>query len=127
MKKSQFVLLIIITFFIGLAGCSKHNTDKIVGRWSVDSLNDANNPNFKVEIVYEFTKDKLIMEGNIHGEALPSVEASYQIVSDEGGVLTLEATHPDTKQKGIFKIKIDGIKMNLTDPDNRVFNLTKQQ
>jgi len=126
MKLTRMAFLIILVLGLFLIGCSKKNNDNLVGRWVVDSLSDISKPDFKVEIIYEFTKDKLIMEGNVHGEALPRAEASYVIKSDEGDILTIEATHPDSKQKGLFKIKITGNKMNLTDPDNRVFNLTRQ-
>ncbi len=120
-----FSLLIIITSLITV-GCSKKGADKIVGKWKMDSLAEGDNQGFNAEIYYSFTKDKLIMEGTVHGQALPRLEAPFTVKSDDGTNIVIEAEHPESKQKGEFKMKVDGSKMTMTDPDNRSFTLTKQ-
>lgn len=120
-----FSLLIIISSLITV-GCSKKGADKIVGKWKMDSTTSGDNQGFDAEIYYSFTKDKLTMDGNIHGQALPTLEAPYTIKSDDGTNIVIEAEHPQSKQKGEFKIKVEGNKMSMTDPDNRSFTLTKQ-
>ena len=92
----------------------------------MDSTTSGDNQGFDAEIYYSFTKDKLTMDGNIHGQALPTLEAPYTIKSDDGTNIVIEAEHPQSKQKGEFKIKVEGNKMSMTDPDNRSFTLTKQ-
>jgi hypothetical protein len=126
MKRIKLTITYLLVIAVSIAGCSKNDSDKLIGKWSVDSLSDPGRPAFNVDVTYEFTKDKLIMEGNIHGQQLPTVEAPYVIKSNVGGLLILEATHPETKQKGEFKIKIDGNKMVLTDPNERIYHLTKK-
>lgn len=120
-----FSLLIIISSLITV-GCSKKGADKIVGKWKMDSTTAGDNQGFNAEIYYSFTKDKLIMDGNVHGQAIPPLEAPYTVKSDDGINIVIEAEHPESKQKGEFKIKVEGDKMSMTDPDNRSFTLTKQ-
>ena len=98
-----FSLLIIISSLITV-GCSKKGADKIVGKWKMDSTTSGDNQGFDAEIYYSFTKDKLTMDGNIHGQALPTLEAPYTIKSDDGTNIVIEAEHPQSKQKGEFKI-----------------------
>jgi hypothetical protein len=120
-----FSLLIIISSLITV-GCSKKGADKIVGKWKMDSTTAGDNQGFDAEIYYSFTKDKLTMDGTIHGQALPTLEAPFTVKSDDGINIVIEAEHPQSKQKGEFKIKVEGNKMSMTDPDNRSFTLTKQ-
>lgn len=117
-----FSLLVIITSLITV-GCSKKGADKIVGKWKMDSIAaTSDNQGFNAEIYYSFTKDKLIMEGNIHGQALPKLEAPYTVKSDDGINIIIEAKHPESKQKGEFKMKVEGNKMSMTDPGQQIIH-----
>jgi hypothetical protein len=127
MKYIKIFPLIIIALSLITAGCSKNGAKEIVGKWKMDSTeNQGNNPEFNAEIFYTFTKDTLIMEGDIHGQPLPMLKAPYVIKSDDGTNVVIEAEHPQSKQKGVFKIKVEGNKMSMTDPDNRPLSFTKQ-
>ena len=128
MFKFNTIVVLIAVMLIGLAGCSKKSgADKILGKWKADMQkeNGQLNDSMKVDIFYEFTKDKMIASGNVHGQELPKMEIPYTIKS-EGDTLVLEATHPQSGQKGEFKITFQGDKLNLIDPDGMPLLLSKQ-
>ena len=118
MYKFNIVLIIIAAALIGFSGCSKKSSaDKIIGKWKAEtSQENQTNDSMKVEIFYEFTKDKMIASGSVHGQELPKMEIPYTVKS-EGDTLVLEATHPQSGQKGDFKVVFQGEKLNLIDPD----------
>jgi hypothetical protein len=129
MYKFNIAVVLVALMFIGLAGCSKkQGADKIIGKWKADTQQQGQeqlSDSMKVEIFYEFTKDKMIASGSVHGQQLPSMEIPYTIKS-EGDTLVLEATHPQSGQKGEFKITFQGEKMNLIDPDGMPLLLSKE-
>lgn len=127
MYKFNIIVVLIALMFIGLAGCSKKGTDRIVGKWKAEMPQQSagQSDSMKVEIYYEFTKERMIASGNVHGQELPKMEIPYTVKS-EGDTMVLEATHPQSGQKGEFKITFQGDKMNLIDPDGMPLLLVKQ-
>jgi hypothetical protein len=127
MYKFNILLIVIAAVLIGIAGCSKDSaSEKIIGKWKAETpSNEQLTDSMKVELKYEFTKDKMIASGSIHGQELPKMEIPYTVKS-EGDTLVLEATHPQSGQKGDFKIVFDGDKMNLIDPDGVPIVLVKE-
>lgn len=127
MHKLNIFLIIIGAVLIGIAGCSKESaSEKIIGKWKAETpSNEQLNDSMKVELNYEFTKDKMIASGSVHGQDLPKMEIPYTVKS-EGDTLVLEATHPQSGQKGDFKIVFKGDKMDLIDPDGVPIVLVKE-
>jgi hypothetical protein len=127
MYKFNIVLIVIAAALIGITGCSKKSgADRLIGKWKAEtSSNTQLNDSMKVDIFYEFTKDKMIASGNIHGQELPKMEIPYTVKS-EGDTLLLEATHPQSGQKGEFKVVFQGEKMNLIDPDGVPMLMVKE-
>ncbi len=124
MHKFNVVLVLIVVVLIGFSGCSKKPADKIIGKWK-ETQEQSQDTSMKVELFYEFTKDKMIAEGNIHGQAMPKMEIPY-VVKSQGDTLVLEATHPQSGAKGDFKVTFEGDKMKLIDPDGAPMTLVKQ-
>lgn len=118
MFKFNIIIIVLAALLIGLTGCSKKSAaDKILGKWKAESTSSAElADSMKINLFYEFTKDKMIASGNVHGQELPKMEIPY-VVKSEGDTLVLEATHPQSGQKGDFKIVFQGEKMELIDPD----------
>lgn len=127
MHKFNIVLVITLAVLIGIAGCSKESpSERIIGKWKAETTSDTQlSDTMKVELNYEFTKDKMIASGSIHGQDLPTMEIPYTVKS-EGDTLVLEATHPQSGQKGDFKIVFEGEKLNLIDPDGAPVVLVKE-
>jgi len=127
MYKFNLLLIIIAVVLIGIAGCSKDSpSEKIIGKWKAENpSNEQLSDSMKVELNYEFTKDKMIASGSIHGQELPKMEIPYTVKS-EGDTLVLEATHPQSGQKGDFKIVFKDDKMDLIDPDGVPIVLVKE-
>ena len=119
--------LVIAFMFVGLlaTGCSKKSSNKLIGKWKIDSVAGMQK-DVQAEIFYEFTKDSMVAFGNVHGEPLDRFAAPYIIKSDDANGIVIEATHPMSGAKGEFKLKLDGGKLKMTDPDNKDFTLTKQ-
>jgi hypothetical protein len=118
MFKFNTIIIILASVLIGFSGCSKKSgADKILGKWKAENpSNEQLSDSMKVELNYEFTKDKMIASGSVHGQELPKMEIPY-VVKSEGDTIVLEATHPQSGQKGDFKIVFQGEKMELIDPD----------
>jgi hypothetical protein len=127
MYKFNIFLIVVAAVLIGIAGCSKDSaSEKIIGKWKAETpSNEQLTDSMKVELKYEFTKDKMIASGSIHGQDLPNMEIPYTVKS-EGDTLVLEATHPQSGQKGDFKIVFKGDKMDLIDPDGVPIVLVKE-
>ncbi len=126
MKNINIVLLLLVAAAIGLGGCSKQdNAEKIIGKWKAENLEQMPDTTMKVEVFYEFTKDKLIAEGTVQGQPLPKMEIPYTIKS-QVDTLILEATHPQSGVKGEFKIMFDGDKLQMIDPDGAPYTLVKR-
>jgi hypothetical protein len=123
----KLIFVLLVTSLIGFTGCSKKsNADKLIGKWKATDFADTMMKSMQVEVTYEFTKEKIINEGNVHGEPLPKLEIPYIIKSSEGNTIVLEATHPQSNAKGDFKIVFDGDKITMTDPGQTVMTLQKQ-
>jgi hypothetical protein len=127
MYKLNIIPVIAFAVLIGIAGCSKDSpSERIIGKWKAETpSNEQLTDSMKVELKYEFTKDKMIASGSIHGQELPKMEIPYTVKS-EGDTLVLEATHPQSGQKGDFKIVFKGDKMDLIDPDGVPLVLVKE-
>ena len=126
MKKLNFLLIVLLAALIGFGGCSKKSgADKIVGKWKAENLGPMPDTSMKVEVFYEFTKEKLIAEGNMQGQPLPRMEIPYTIKSQTDTVV-LEATHPQSGAKGDFKITFEGEKLKMIDPDGAQYTLVKR-
>ncbi len=128
MYKLNYVLAALIIAGFALSGCSKKGNDRMLGKWKAEEFEDTTYKSMGIMVTYEFTKDKIINEGFIHGDTLPKMEINY-VVKDTaigGDTIVLEATHPQSQQKGLFKIKFDGDKMKLVDPGNTRMTLIKQ-
>jgi hypothetical protein len=126
MKKTYLIaILLVLTAFV-FNGCSKKGANSIIGSWKMDTTPEMESAGMKFDVVYEFTKEKMKMNVSMNGQAQPSMEFVYKVKSEDGATVVLEVEHPESKQKGDFKIKIEGSKMNMTDPDGKVSNLTKQ-
>lgn len=127
MYKFNIIVVLIALMFVGLAGCSKKGTDRIIGKWKAEMpQQQADQPDsMKVEIFYEFTKERMIASGKVHGQELPKMEIPYTVKSEKD-TLVLEATHPQSGQKGEFKIVFLGDKLSLIDPDGMPLTLVKQ-
>jgi hypothetical protein len=126
MHKFNIVLVLIAAVIIGLSGCSKKSgADKIIGKWKAETEGQTQDTSMKVDLFYEFTKDKMIAEGNVHGQELPKMEIPY-VVKSQGDTVVLEATHPQSGAKGDFKITFEGDKMKMIDPDGAPMTLVKR-
>jgi hypothetical protein len=126
MKHAYFVLIVLILVSLSLMSCSKSPTKNLVGKWKADSI--AGMPKgLETEVYYEFTKERLIATGSVHGEPLDKIEVPYTVKSEEGNNLTLEVIHPESGAKGEFKITIEGDKMSLKDPDDKSFVFSKMK
>ncbi|RPI15471.1 MAG: hypothetical protein EHM58_14015 [Ignavibacteriae bacterium] len=104
------------------------NPDDIIGTWKVVGFEDTNAYKITLfEIAYEFTGDTIISRASVNGELMPEMKVGY-IVKDTvlADTLVLEAIHPQSKEKGLFKITFDGDKMKLTDPANTKMTLEKR-
>lgn len=123
MKNTSYVIIAFLLVSLAIAGCSK-SSSSLIGKWKADSI--AGMPkNLETQIFYEFTKEKIIATGTVHGEPLDKFEIPYVIKSEEGKTLFLSVVHPVTGAQGEFKITLDGKKMNMLDPDSKPFFLTK--
>lgn len=126
MKKINIVLLLLISAAIGFGGCSKKdNAEKIIGKWKAETSEQMQDTSMNIEVFYEFTKDKMIADGNMQGQPLPRMEINYTIKS-QTDTLILEATHPQSGAKGDFKITFDGDKLKMIDPDGSPYTLVKR-
>lgn len=127
MHKFNILLVIVAAVLIGFTGCSKKSgADKILGKWKAENTsNEQLSDSMKVELNYEFTKDKMIASGSVHGQELPKMEIPY-VVKSEGDTIVLEATHPQTGAKGDFKIVFQGEKMELIDPDGVPMTMVRE-
>ena len=127
MNKLHYVLVVLIIAGFVLSGCSKKKEDKLMGKWQSTEFEDTTFKSMDIKVGYEFTKDKIINTATIHGDTIPKMEIPY-VVKDTtlGDTMVLEATHPQSQQKGFFKIIFDGDKMRLTDPGNTKMTLEKQ-
>lgn len=125
MKYLSFIFITVLMLSLALTSCSKKPADKLIGKWKADSVSGFEK-DMQPEIFYEFTKDSIFAYGSMHSEPLDRITMSYKLKSEEKGEMTVEATVPKTGQTGDFKITITGSKMNLTDPGNNKYTLTKQ-
>jgi hypothetical protein len=126
MKNISYALIAFLLVSLAITGCSKKPSGELIGKWKADSI--AGMPkNLETQIFYEFTKEKIIATGTVHGEPLDKFEILYTIKSEEGKTLALSVVHPVTGAQGEFKITIDGKKMNMLDPDGKPFFLTKTE
>lgn len=126
MKKFKLALVLLLGAVIFYSGCSKkQGAEKIIGKWKVENPGNVTDTSMAVEILYEFTKDKLIAEGNMHGQPLPTMQINYTVKSEADTVL-LEATHPESGAKGDFKITFEGEKLKMIDPDGVPYTLVKR-
>jgi len=123
MKNISYLIITLILVSLAITGCSKTSSN-LIGKWKADSVQGMPR-NLETEIYYEFSKEKIIAYGFVHGEALDRYEIPYTIKSEEAKALVLAVVHPMTGAQGEFKIRIDGNKMNLTDPDGKPFFFTK--
>ena len=127
MNKLKLVSVLIISVIIGFWGCSKKvGADSIVGKWKAVDFADTSMKSMQIEMTYEFTNDKIINEGSVHGQSLQKLEVPYVVKSVEGNTVVLEATHPQSQQKGEFKCVVNGNKITMTDPNQIVMTLEKQ-
>jgi len=126
MKKSKLFFYIFLVAIIGVSSCSKKGTDKLIGKWKAVDFADTLIKGMEVDVTYEFTKDKIINEGTVHGQPMPKLEIPYVVKSQVGDTLVLEATHPQSNVKGDFKIVFVGDKISMTDPGQTVVTLQKQ-
>lgn len=126
MNLRNVLLLFLLGFTVGLSGCSKKGADKVIGKWKAVDFANQQMKEMQVEVTYEFTKDKIINEGTVHGEPLPRMEIPYTVKTSIGDTIVLEGTHPQSNMKGEFKIVVDGNKMNMVDPGQTVITLEKQ-
>jgi hypothetical protein len=123
MKNLSFLLISFLLVSLAITGCSKTGSN-LIGKWKADSVQGMPR-NLETDIYYEFTKEKIIAYGSVHGEPLDKFEIPYTIKTEEAKTLVLSVVHPTTGAQGEFKIRIDGNKMNLTDPDGKPFFFTK--
>ena len=126
MNKIKLFFILVIVALIGFSGCSKKGTDKIIGKWKAADNENPQMKDMQVEVNYEFTKDKIIEDAKVHGEQQPKMEIAYVLKANIGDTIVLEATHPQTQQKGDFKIVFNGDKMMMTDPGMSTLTLVKQ-
>jgi len=127
MNKIKLFSILIIAVLVGFWGCSKKvGPDSIVGKWKAVDFADTSMKSMQIEMTYEFTKDKIINEGSVHGQSLQKLEVPYVVKSVEGNTIVLEATHPQSQQKGEFKCVLEGNKITMTDPNQIVMTLEKQ-
>lgn len=125
MKNILFLFALLGIIVLSLVSCSKSSSKNLIGKWKADSV--AGMPKgLETEIFYEFSKEKIIATGTVHGEPLDKMELPYTLKSEEGDVLILEVIHPTSGAKGEFKIKMEGSKkMSLRDPDDKPFVFSK--
>ncbi len=127
MNQVKLLSVLIIAVLIGFWGCSKKvGPDSIVGKWKAVEFADTSMKSMQIEMTYEFTKDKIINEGSVQGQPLQKLEVPYIVKSVEGSTIVLEATHPQSQQKGEFKCVVSGDKITMTDPNQMVMTLQKQ-
>jgi hypothetical protein len=126
MNKLNYVIIVLIIAGFALSGCSKKNPDKLIGKWHSTEFEDTTFKSMDVKVGYEFTKDTIINTATVHGDSMPMMKIGY-IVKDTtlGDTIVLEATHPQSQQKGMFKITFDGGKMKMVDPGNMKMTLEK--
>lgn len=124
MKNIYFIFVVLILVSLSLLSCTKSPSKNLIGKWKADSV--AGMPKgLETEIFYEFTKEKIIATGTVHGEPLDKMELPYTLKSEDGNNLILDVIHPTSGAKGEFKINIDGKKMSLKDPDDKPFVFSK--
>ena len=126
MNKIKLIFVIVIVALIGFSGCSKKGADKLVGKWKAADFDNPQMKEMQVEVNMELTKDKIIEDVTLHGEQQPKMEISYVLKSTVGDTIILEATHPQTQEKGDFKFVFNGDKLMMTDPGNATLTLVKQ-
>ncbi len=127
MNQVKLLSVLIIAVLIGFWGCSKKvGPDSIVGKWKAVEFADTSMKSMQIEMTYEFKKDTIINEGSVQGQPLQKLVVPYIIKSVEGNTIVLEATHPQSQQKGEFKCVINGDKITMTDPNKMVMTLQKQ-
>jgi hypothetical protein len=118
---------ILFFFSIFFLSCSKKDPEKFLGKWKVEEVGMQG-----MEITYEFTKDKIIIESKLEKNIADSlgqkqnvrVEESYTLIPDDSDVFTLKAVNQNTKDTGQYIIMIDGERMTLTDFQRERYNLT---
>ncbi len=92
MNKINFVLVLLAVMLIGLGGCSKKgNADRIIGKWKAqmpeNGVIDSTQAQIRYEIFYEFTKDKMIVDGSMELQPIPRVEIPYIVKSSADTVI----------------------------------------
>lgn len=120
-----FAILIVITVLV-FNGCSKKGAGAIVGNWKADPTAEMQQMGMNFDVIYEFTSDKMKMNVTMNGQAQPAMEFNYIVKSDDGTTVVLEVLHPESKEKGDFKLSVQDKKMTMTDPDGKTTTLTKQ-
>ncbi|RPI17814.1 MAG: hypothetical protein EHM58_07700 [Ignavibacteriae bacterium] len=127
MNKLHYVIVLLVIVGFVFSGCSKKSADKLMGKWQATEFEDTTFKSMDIKVGYEFTKDTIINTATVHGDSMPMLKIGYVIKDTTlGDTLVLEATHPQSQQKGMFKITFDGSKMKLTDPGNTRMTLEKQ-
>ena len=124
MKKISFLFIALVLVSLMVTSCSKKSSQKMIGKWKSDSVSGMHK-DMAGEIFYEFPKDSMSAYGSVHGEPLDKMVLPYIIKSEESGLVVIEATHNLSGQKGEFKLKIDGKKLTLTDPNNQESSFSK--
>lgn len=118
MKKLFYLFLLPVIFLLLFDGCSKSNSEKLIGKWKI-KIADS-------EAVYEFTNTNLIIEMKTKGMDHPKINTTYTIKSSDNDKLIITVVHPVTGEKGDFTAIFKGNSMDLTDPDGQTLELSKE-
>jgi hypothetical protein len=133
MKNFKISILIIFVLMIAVSACSKKGADKMIGKWKMEKIDEMEKRGITFNVVYEFSKSKIIMDVSISHKiegrdtvmTQPKIEADYNIKSDDGTNVVIEAIHPVSKEKAEMKLKFENEKMVITNPDNSTSSFSK--
>ena len=125
MKKIKLLLVAIFSLALIFSACSKKAQDSVIGKWKMPPVEEMAKMGVKVETVFEFTTDKMIVDQSVNGQKQPTFSATYIVKSDDGVTLSIEATSSDTKDKVNFTIKPEGKTLTMVGPDSQPVKLEK--
>jgi len=120
-NQSLYFILILWLMTIIYPDCSGNGSKKLLGKWKVAEVGIKG-----MEITYEFTESKIIIESIVNKniadstveDAYTKIEENYSIERNSYPILLLKAENVITGDTGNYTITIDNDKMILIDHNN---------
>lgn len=127
MNNVKLICFLLFLSLIGISSCSKKKgIEKFYGTWKAIDFDNEEMKNKNVEVSIEIKKDTIISISSVKGVKDPDFKIPYVLKSISGDTTFLEGTHPQTLEKGYFKLMFKDDKLIITNPDNITTTFEKQ-